>query len=169
MLQKRKHEGEERGRKKEKRVATKVAMTDKETRSREKRRQKCILQVRQHLSASSISCNWKLSSSGYGECWFRTDKRKEKPVEDENKIKCKMKTMNCKFWRKLILVLLIIHMLKDEIHLTYASMSESELNMIYSYPTLGLVGSVSRGRSVPTPKADLLRLGKDCYDVLRGE
>ncbi|KAL1360591.1 hypothetical protein AAHE18_04G188400 [Arachis hypogaea] len=50
MLQKRKHEGEERGRKKEKRVATKVAMTDKETRSREKRRQKCILQVRQHLS-----------------------------------------------------------------------------------------------------------------------
>ncbi|XLU99641.1 hypothetical protein S245_013981 [Arachis hypogaea] len=114
MLQKRKHEGEERGRKKEKRVATKVAMTDKETRSREKRRQKCILQVRQHLSASSISCNWKLSSSGYGECWFRTDKRKEKPVEDENKIKCKMKTMNCKFWRKLILVLLIIHMLKDE-------------------------------------------------------
>ncbi|XLR62679.1 hypothetical protein S83_013351, partial [Arachis hypogaea] len=88
---------------------------------------------------SSISCNWKLSSSGYGECWFRTDKRKEKPVEDENKIKCKMKTMNCKFWRKLILVLLIIHMLKDEIHLTYASMSESELNMIYSYPTLGLV------------------------------
>nr|XP_029153825.1 zinc finger CCCH domain-containing protein 13-like [Arachis hypogaea] len=104
MLQKRKHEGEERGRKKEKRVATKVAMTDKETRSREKRRQKCILQVRQHLSASSISCNWKLSSSGYGECWFRTDKRKEKPVEDENKIKCKMKTMNCKFWRKLILL-----------------------------------------------------------------
>ncbi|KAL1349623.1 hypothetical protein AAHE18_07G170500 [Arachis hypogaea] len=30
-----------------------------------------------------------------------------------------MKTMNCKFWRKLLLVLLTIHMLKDKLALLH--------------------------------------------------